>query len=359
MAQFNGPLKVGITVLNLVKDFLKQGIVGVQKEFLTKEQLEDTENVDEIYNKIYLPVVYVQLKDLNIDPKYQRLINKTFIKKAEVFDPLLVKPLSVFKRPGGDLAIVDGQHTSVLAAVYVAHNEGKFRVPCQIQKHPSHYTPEQCEKAEANYFKRFNSLRNIVSAVAKLRADIAQGAKYALTMEENFKSIEVHVEGIGADDDGTNLVKGYDRLKQAIGKYKVSLVKTAVALYKKHNSSNEDKNKWNHPLNGGMVLGLAATFHFLDNYVGEADKREGFLAYLNSNISKRSIASFIEKTQGPQMDVLILEKILEHYNFCVEQGILNYPTIGMEKKNSLWDQWKNDGIHSKNTVTEEDETEKD
>ena len=327
MAKLTKPLEAVMNVLSLVAGFIAQGISGVRKK---------------VERKQFLEVVYVPIKDLNVDPKYQRLINLGFIKKAKEFDPLLVKPLSVFQRPNGDLMVVDGQHTTVLAATYVEDPEN-FELPCQIQYHPSHFTITQCEKAEAAYFKRFNSLRNTVSAVAKLRADIAQGAQYALDIEESFQSLNVHVEGIGASDDGTNGVHGYDKLKVAISKYGNALVKTAVDAYKVHNST--DGNKWSQPLNGGMILGLAATYHFLDNYVGDGKKREGFLEFLNNRLAKRSVDKYILKTAGPQMDVLILQNILDQYNNLVEQDVLDYPSIGMEKENSKWKAWKEDPIH--------------
>ena len=266
----------------------------------------------------------------------------------------MVKPLSVFERPNGDLMVVDGQHTTVLAATYVEDAED-FELPCQIQVHPSEFTITQCEKAEAAYFKRFNSLRNTVSAVAKLRADIAQGAKYAIDIEESFQSLNVHVEGIGATDDGINSVYGYDKLKRAIGKYGNSLVKTAVDAYKVHNTT--DGNKWRQPLNGGMIFGLAATYHFLENYVGDGKRREGFLNFLNNRLAKRSVEKYVLKTQGPQMDVLILQNILDQYNNLVEQDVLDYPSIGMEKENSKWKAWKEDPIHGAPKGEEEEEDE--
>ena len=327
MANLTKPLETVMNVLSLVAGFIAQGISGVRKKFSKND---------------YLPVVYVAIKDLNVDPKYQRLINLGFIKKVKEFDPLLVKPLSVFQRPNGDKMIVDGQHTTVLAATYV-EDPDNFELPCQIQVHPANFTIEQCEKAEAAYFKRFNSLRNTVSTVAKLRADIAQGAQHALDTEESFQSLNIHIEGIGASDDGTNAVYGYDKLKVAIGKYGNTLVKTAIDVYKVHNSS--DGNKWSQPLNGGMIFGLTATYHFLDNYVGDGKKREGFLDFLNNRLAKRSVEKYVLKTQGPQMDVLILQNILDQYNNLVEQDVLDYPSIGMEKENSKWKAWREDPIH--------------
>jgi len=337
MARLTKPLVAVMNVLSLVAGFIAQGISGVRKK---------------IERKQFLEVVYVPIKNLNVDPKYQRLINLGFIKKAKEFEPLLVKPLSVFKRPNGDMMVVDGQHTTVLAATYVEDPEN-FELPCQIQVHPANFTIEQCEKAEAAYFKRFNSLRNTVSSVAKLRADIAQGAQYALILEESFQSLNIHIEGIGAIDDGTNAVYGYDRLKNAINKYGNTLVKTAIDTYKKHNSA--DGNKWTQPLNGGMIYGIAASYHFLENYVGDGKKREGFLEFLNDRIAKRPVEKYIAKTQGPQMDILIAQNILEQYNNLVEQDVLKYPSIGMEKDTSQFKKWKEDKIHGEPNVEEESE----
>ena len=339
MAKLTKPLEAVMNVLSLVETFIKEGISGIRKK---------------VERKQFLEVVYVPIKDLKVDPKYQRLINKGFIKKAKEFDPLLVKPLSVFQRPNGDLMVVDGQHTTVLAATYV-EDPDKFELPCQIQYHPADFTIAQCEKAEAAYFKRFNSLRNTVSAVAKLRSDIAQGAKYALDIEESFQSLGVHVEGIGAPDDGSNAVQGYDKLKVAITKYGNTHTKTAIDLYKLHNAA--PNNKWNSPLNGGMILGLAATYHFVDNYVGDGKKCDGFLEFLSQRIAKRGVDKYILKTAGPQMDVLVLEKVLTRYNDLVEDEVLDYPSIGMEKDNSQWKKWKEDPIHGTPKDNTEDEEE--
>ena len=74
-----------MTLLSLVDGFIKVGISGIRKKF-TREN--------------FLKVEYIELKNLKVDKKYQRLINLNFIKKAKEFRPKLVKPLSVFKRPG-------------------------------------------------------------------------------------------------------------------------------------------------------------------------------------------------------------------------------------------------------------------
>ena len=120
MTKLNRPFQGVVNLLTLVAGFFKSGLSGIRKKFTRKD---------------YIPVVYIKLKDLKIDARYQRLIDINFIKKAKEFKPHLVKPLSIFKRPNGDLFIVDGQHTACLAATYVDDPEN-FELPCQVQEHP-------------------------------------------------------------------------------------------------------------------------------------------------------------------------------------------------------------------------------
>ena len=328
------------TALSLVDRFIQQGISGARKRFNRRG------------NDLFLPTVYVKLSELKVDSKYQRLINTNFIRKAKEFDPKLVKPLSVFKRPNGDLMVVDGQHTCVLAGIYV-DDHGNFELPCQIQTHPSEFSVEECEVAEANYFKRFNSLRNIVSSVAKLRADLAQKAKYAIQLESNFIALGVHIELIGADDDGANGVKGFNQLKWAISKYDLTYTSRAIELYKRLNANKKFNKGWK-TLNGGTIFGLTALFHFIDTYLGEGQKRTDLLDYLNNHLAKLSESKITEKTVGAQQDILIVEQILERYTTATT--ILDYTPIGMDKDNSVFLQWKSDKIHHKNS---KDESESD
>ena len=205
------------TALQLANKLVQRGVSGIRKRFSRKNFIE---------------IEWITLKDLKIDSKYQRLINTNFIKNAKEFKPELVKPLSVFLRPDGDYVVVDGQHTCVIAATYV-ENPSEFELPCQVQEHPSEFTLEECLEAEAKYFKDFNSSRTNMSSVALLRADLAQCKKYAVRIDENFRKLGVHVELIGAEDDGENSVVGYRGLKDAIAKYNLTYTGRAIEFYKK------------------------------------------------------------------------------------------------------------------------------
>ena len=342
MATLTKPLNAVVNVLSVALGYIANKIIpqGVRERF-TNEGPDGP----------FLPVTYIPLNDLTVDPKYQRLINTSFIRKAKRFKPKFVKPLSVFKRPDGTLVVVDGQHTSILAATYV-ENPANFKLPCQVQVHASHLTTEQCEKDEAQYFKEFNTLRNKVSSVAKLRADIAQGAEYARDLERKFKSLNIHVELIGAPDDGTNGVKGYDKLRVALGKYDPSHVRKAIETYKGHNRDTSKLCKWSKPLNGGFIFGLAAAYSFLDNLsvTNSGDRYDNFNTFLNTSIKHYSIDNFTTNTAGPIQDILILEQILKVY-LVLSPGN-GWASIG-EKS---WSDWRFDAaIHGRKTANQESE----
>lgn len=321
-------------VWQLVEQTIRRGISGVRKRFKKNP---------------FIPVQYIPLKELKVDSRYQRLINTNLIKQAEVFRPELVKPLSVFKRPNGDLMVVDGQHTCVLAGIYV-EDAPEFELPVQIQPHPSNFTVEECEIAEAKYFKDFNTSRTNVSSVAKLRADLAQGAEYARTIEDNFKKLGIHVELIGADDDGKNGIHGFKQVKETISKYKLTYTTQAIDLYKQLNDTKTFKG-WN-ALKGDMICGLTATFHFIDTYVGDGRKKDNILEYLEIHLGKESVAELTKKSQGPLQDEIIVERILEKYNTVAK--VLDYVTIGTDK-GGTFSQWKDDANRTKNLVRQEEE----
>ena len=346
MSTLTRPLDAVVNVLSVALGYIANKIIpqGIRKRF-TNEGPDGP----------FIPVTYIPLKKLTVDPKYQRLINTNFIRKAEEFKPKFVKPLSVFQRPDGDLVVVDGQHTSVLAATYVQDPED-FKLPCQVQVHPSNFTIDQCKKAEAKYFKEFNTLRNKVSSVAKLRADIAQGEKYALDLENSFKALNIHVELIGAPDDGTNGVQGYDKLKVALGKYDMSYVRKAIETYKGHNRDTSKLCKWSKPLNGGFIFGLAAAYSFLDSLsvTNSGDKYENFNTFLNTAIKHYTVDSFVTLTAGPIQDILILEKILKVYH--VLSPATGWTSIG----DKSWTDWRTDtGIHGKNSANSSVETDEE
>ena len=318
------------TALQLANKLVQRGVSGIRKRFSRKN---------------FIQVEWIALKDLKIDSKYQRLINTNFIKNAKEFKPELVKPLSIFLRPDGDYVVVDGQHTCVIAATYV-EDPSEFELPCQVQVHPSDYTLEDCLEAEAKYFKDFNSSRTNMSSVALLRADLAQGKKYAVRIDENFRKLGVHVELIGAEDDGENSVVGYRGLKDAIGKYGLTYTGRAIQFYKKQNANSTFKG-WK-KLDGSMILGLTALFHLLDNVKGIDQKADDLTDYMITHLCKKSVKEITNKTAGIIQDILIVERVLDWYNTAAD--VCSYVKIGTDKDNSILTQWKKDPVHNKKTA---------
>ena len=66
----------------------------------------------------YIPIKLLEAELLYTDPEFQRLLNKGMIKQAKKFDPDLVRPLYVFKRPNGKLSLsikifIDNKRTNI------------------------------------------------------------------------------------------------------------------------------------------------------------------------------------------------------------------------------------------------------
>ena len=179
MAKLNDRLQGSMNLLTLISGFIKKGISGVQKKYTTDD---------------FLDVEYIKLKDLKVDPKYQRLINLTFLAKAKVFEPKLVKPLSVFKRPNGDYFIVDGQHTGMMDIF----GECDQDLDTLELHHSSTATLEEVQKAEAELYKALNTKQKKLSKLDIIRVDIFLEEPYAIIFENILKQCNLNIDGIGA-----------------------------------------------------------------------------------------------------------------------------------------------------------------
>lgn len=320
--------------------------INVKKQVKTQVNRED-----------FAPIVFIPVEDLVVDKKYQRYINESFIKKARRkggFKPDLTRPLIIAKRPqklGGQNVIVDGQHTGCLATVYLV-GDGTQEVPCQIPsvlQHPEDRSLNECETVESEFFDDTNYLRNNPNAIARLRAGVAAGNAKALAWEETFASIGVNVEKIG-DAEGHE-VYGLYKLQTSITKYGVTYTKQAVELYA-NTIKYSTSDVWRHPLQGPLILGLAAAYHFADNYVGNGVKKKGFVNFLENHLTSKTPKEWTEKTSGVIMDQLILEdKLVEYYNAAVGFGVIKAPKIGIKTIEA----WKADPIHGNSEKVEDEE----
>ena len=343
MSPLFNALRNTVQTLVAIAEVVTGFAINIRKQVKTK-----------ITKDFFTPITYIKVKNLLTDKKYQRLINEQFIKKANGFNPDLARPLVVAIRPkalGGEYVIVDGQHTACLAAVYLA-GDGEQEIPCQIPEvlqHPESRTLEECIQVESDFFDKLNYLRNNPSAIARLIAGVARKDKNALEWEETFQSIGIHVEKVG-DPDGHS-VFGLAKLKTCINKYGSTYTKQAVETYA-NTIKYSTSDTWNNPLQGGLVLGLAAAYHFADNYAGDGTTKDGFLEFLESHLSVKTPKEWTEKTSGVIMDILIVEdKLVDGYNSAVGFGVIKAPKIG--EKRLL--KWKADPIHAKGSKDNNDD----
>ena len=65
------------------------------------------------------------------------------------------------------------------------------------------------------------------------RSQLAQNEPKVVQLEKNFKRLGVHIELIGADDDGTNAIKGFRGITQSISKYSISHTEKVYTSTKK------------------------------------------------------------------------------------------------------------------------------
>ena len=271
----------------------------------------------------YIPIKLLEAELLYTDPEFQRLLNKGMIKQAKKFDPDLVRPLYVFKRPNGKYSVADGQHETCIGILYTVES-GKVKLPCQVREHDPSATLAQCLEVEANFFKKLNFNRRNVGKVDKLRAEIAMKDESALAIEEKLQDMKVSIEGIG-DPNGVP-VYGYTKLMDAHKKYNLSSVKSAIDLYVKHQNDAEAP-KWNDidkPLNGGLIGGIAALY-FLLAELGEGEKHHALNYYLNNNLRKDNPTgknSLMTDIGGDLQSVLIARRVVSRCNTLIEQGYI-------------------------------------
>lgn len=275
----------------------------------------------ERFNNNFLKVQYVPLKDLFVDEEYQRLLNVSTIKKAKHFDPILCRPLFVAERPDGKLAIVDGQHTASIQAVYCGENEEDLVLPCNIYRHVEYgnETIEDCIRAEADIFNKLNTNRRNVSRVERVRAGIAAGDADSIHIDSQLKQLQINVERIG-DPTGYS-VKGFAKVMESIATYKLDNTHSAVKHLKE---LHLNEKKWERDyIDGTMIGGLAAVFHLINTELGNGAKAEGLYIYLNNYMKNTSPKDFVEKTAGLSSSVLIARRIVAKYNTLVENGVIS------------------------------------
>ena len=266
----------------------------------------------------YLPVELVPVRSLYVDKKYQRLIHKSMVKNAGEFDPVLCRPIAVFKRPDGKYTISDGQHTSVIGYLYTDNGE-ELLVPCQVQSHEEDSNLKECVCKEAQFFEDVNKNRTNVTQVERLRCGIAYEDKDALETEQKLISMGVSVEGIGADSGLS--VKGYSKVLEA---HTVGLKYAKKAIYK-YNELNEDPTlpSWKNgvELSGALIGGLARVYNLIES-LGNGERSYVVKKYMDERLKKYKPDQLTKDTAGQKQSHLIALKIVNRINSLIDEDIL-------------------------------------
>ena len=100
-----------------------------------------------------------------------------------------------------------------------------------------------------------------------------------------------------------------------------------------------------------MILGLAAAFHFIDNYIGDGEKNKAFILYLHNQFANNSPKEWTYKTSGVVMDQLVLKRVIDTFNILVQNNVIKAPRIG-EK---LYNDWLDDLVHQKQLSKDSDD----
>jgi hypothetical protein len=268
----------------------------------------------------YVPTTYHKCKDLNVCQDYQRLINEGFIRAAGFFDPTMISPMIVYRRPDGSMVIVDGQHSGCIAVIYT-QSAGNTKFPCMVFDHPKDFTLKQCIEAESNHFKNRQKNRTNLGAVEVLRAGIAAGQTDALQTEDMLYSLGVCIENIG-DVDGIS-VHGYAKLLEAYKTCGFSACKEAIELYD-HLRISPSYEKWSirGDMKGALIFGLAKVIWFRNEYCGAGEKTQALDTYLTKYLGKKNPDDLQNKTAGPIQGVLIARRIIDACNNLIESGVI-------------------------------------
>ena len=286
--------------------------------------LNFTHNTHDFDKDEYLSIIYIKARDLYVDKNFQRFLAHTMIKSAKRFDPLLVRPLYVFKRPDGKYSVADGQHQTVMGIIYTTLGKD-VELPCQVREHDKDATLEECMVIEAEFFKALNFRRRNVTKVDKLRADIAIGDEEALKVEEKLKDMGVRIENIGCQDGPE--VWGIDKIMEAHTNYGLSNVIKAIDLYTSY-QTRKDAVKWNDvdkPLKGGLICGIAAIYYLLNNHLGKGEKSYALEQYIEGYLwkSKPTGKDSIEhNTAGVKQGILIARRLVDSCNNLIDLDVL-------------------------------------
>jgi len=147
------------------------------------------------------------------EPKYQRLLSVSTLKKQGQLNWTLLLPMVIAIRPDSvpeasrGARIIDGQHKGFK---FFASQVDDTPYTCCVINHPEGSTLEECEKKEAQIFTALNTQRKKLSKLEEIRAGVVWDEPAALWMQTILLTLNLVVDDtFGSENDDAMEVKGF------------------------------------------------------------------------------------------------------------------------------------------------------
>ena len=147
------------------------------------------------------------------EPKYQRLLSASTLKKQGQLNWTLLLPMVIAIRPDSvpeasrGARIIDGQHKGFK---FFASQVDDIPYTCCVINHPEGSTLEECEKREAQIFTALNTQRKKLSKLEEIRAGVVWDEPAALWMQTILLTLNIVVDDtFGSENDDALEGKGF------------------------------------------------------------------------------------------------------------------------------------------------------
>ena len=299
--------------------------------------------------------------ELAISSYYQRQFSTTALNSYEQYDPQLVRPIVVSKRPeslGGHLLIIDGQHTTGLAI----YSEAVDQIDCLVLEHPENRTLEECIRVEAKLFHAYNTKRKNPTMIDKYRAGLCFDDPDSVRFQERLEDCGLQVDGMG-DTTGDHLstnsatrfdkcVRQFDNDDVNLGHYitkAVNYIRSTWGTPKKNVTTDDKGNKIvsEFKYRDDLIHGLTTLLVLID--IGKTKRcanlttrqQEDFADWLENEAHKKTIHQYTHHTGGGNVHFKIAHRFLQEYNtfdqyasisheFAHANGVWNEEGVGMK-----------------------------
>ena len=236
----------------------------------------------------------LQIKDINCDEKYQRVLNYAKCKRIkEHFNPNLVGVLLVAKRENGEYVILDGHHRLVALQML-----GKRTALCQVI---TGLTYEE----EADLFGKYNTQRTCVNSTDLFKARIEARYQDALDITKITKKAGYICGNIGSRKRNTVRISAVRALESSYTKLHSDGLYTMLDTI----GSTWIKNK---DAVGASMLNGATTFFSL---YGDRVKKETFVKAL-SDTTPQNIVTKARLSGEGNLRYPIAKVMWDAYNKC-------------------------------------------